>query len=45
VGIALFSCSLYAITLTEKKAFGAITPFGGLAYIFGWLWLAYKNYH
>jgi uncharacterized membrane protein YgdD (TMEM256/DUF423 family) len=44
VGIALFSCSLYGITLTEKKYFGMITPFGGLSFIFGWFWLAWKNY-
>ena len=40
-GIVLFSGSLYALALTDVKALGAITPFGGLAFIVGWLWLAY----
>jgi uncharacterized membrane protein YgdD (TMEM256/DUF423 family) len=39
-GIVLFSGSLYVLALTDVKAFGAITPFGGLALIAGWVWLA-----
>lgn len=39
-GIALFSGSLYALALTDIKALGAITPFGGLAFLAGWIWLA-----
>lgn len=35
-GIVLFSGSLYAITFTGIKIFGMITPFGGLAFLFGW---------
>ncbi len=35
-GIVLFSGSLYAMTFTGVKIFGAITPFGGIAFIFGW---------
>ncbi len=35
-GIVLFSGSLYALSLTGIKLFGAITPLGGLAFIFGW---------
>ena len=36
-GIVLFSGSLYALVLTDRRAFGAITPLGGLALIGGWL--------
>jgi uncharacterized membrane protein YgdD (TMEM256/DUF423 family) len=41
VGIVLFSGSLYALTLTGNRALGMVTPFGGLAFIIGWLWLAW----
>ncbi|MCH8141912.1 MAG: DUF423 domain-containing protein, partial [Proteobacteria bacterium] len=36
-GIVLFSGSLYALVLVDLPAFGVITPFGGLAFICGWL--------
>ncbi|KPY98581.1 DUF423 domain-containing protein [Pseudomonas syringae] len=36
VGILLFSGSLYALTLTGFSKLGIITPFGGLAFLFGW---------
>ncbi len=36
-GIVLFSGSLYALALTNIKILGAITPFGGLAFIVAWL--------
>ncbi|MBD3422473.1 MAG: DUF423 domain-containing protein [Chitinivibrionales bacterium] len=39
-GIALFSGSLYILSLTGIKWLGAITPFGGMAFIFAWLMLA-----
>ena len=39
-GNVVFSGSLYALTLTDKKALGAITPIGGLAYIAAWICLA-----
>src|SRR5882672_11435861 len=39
-GIVLFSGSLYALALTDVKALGVITPFGGLAFLVGWVWLA-----
>ena len=39
-GIALFSGSLYALALTGVRALGAITPFGGLAFLAGWASLA-----
>jgi uncharacterized membrane protein YgdD (TMEM256/DUF423 family) len=40
-GVVLFAGSLYAIALTGVKAFGAVTPFGGLAFLAGWLALAW----
>jgi uncharacterized membrane protein YgdD (TMEM256/DUF423 family)/lipoprotein-anchoring transpeptidase ErfK/SrfK len=42
VGVVLFSGSLYALALTGVRAFGAITPFGGLALLGGWLALAIR---
>ncbi len=36
IGIILFSGSLYALALTGISKLGAITPFGGLAFIIGW---------
>ena len=36
IGILLFSGSLYALTLTGISKLGIITPFGGLAFLFGW---------
>ncbi|MSQ71536.1 MAG: DUF423 domain-containing protein [Betaproteobacteria bacterium] len=35
-GIVLFSGSLYVLALTGMRGLGAITPFGGLAFIAGW---------
>jgi uncharacterized membrane protein YgdD (TMEM256/DUF423 family) len=42
VGIVLFSGSLYALALTGTKGIGAITPIGGVAFLAGWLWLAWS---
>ncbi len=39
IGIVIFSGSLYALALTNIKILGAITPFGGLSFILGWLYL------
>jgi uncharacterized membrane protein YgdD (TMEM256/DUF423 family) len=39
VGILLFSGSLYVLTLTGVSKLGIITPFGGLAFLSGWLCL------
>ena len=39
-GIAVFSGSLYALSLTGVRQLGAITPIGGLAFIVGWFLLA-----
>jgi uncharacterized membrane protein YgdD (TMEM256/DUF423 family) len=36
-GILLFSGSLYIMTLTGVRGLGMITPFGGTAFIIGWL--------
>jgi uncharacterized membrane protein YgdD (TMEM256/DUF423 family) len=41
LGIVLFSGSLYALALTGTRAFGAITPIGGLAFLAGWALLAW----
>jgi uncharacterized membrane protein YgdD (TMEM256/DUF423 family) len=38
-GILLFSGSLYLLAFTGTKAFGAIAPVGGLAFLAGWLCL------
>jgi uncharacterized membrane protein YgdD (TMEM256/DUF423 family) len=38
-GICLFSGSLYLMSLTNVRALGAITPFGGLCFLAGWSWL------
>jgi|SRR5437762_14205832 len=35
-GIVLFSGSLYVLALSGATIFGAITPFGGLAFLSGW---------
>lgn len=40
-GTILFSGSLYLLTLTGQRWLGAITPFGGLAFLAGWLILAW----
>lgn len=40
VGILLFSGSLYILALTNIKILGAITPIGGVAFLFAWIWLA-----
>lgn len=37
VGTVLFSGSLYAMTLTDLRWLGAVTPIGGLAFAIGWL--------
>jgi len=40
LGIIIFSGSLYLLALTGHKWFGAITPFGGAAFLAGWATLA-----
>jgi len=40
-GIAFFSGSLYLLALTGVRIFGAITPIGGVAFLAGWVVLAW----
>lgn len=40
-GILVFSGSLYLLALTGTRWLGAITPLGGLAFLAGWLCLAW----
>jgi len=35
-GVALFSGSLYTMTITGQTKLGAVTPFGGLLFLVGW---------
>lgn len=39
-GIVLFSGSLYALSLSGLRAFGFVTPIGGVALLLGWAALA-----
>lgn len=39
VGTLLFSGSLYALALSGVRWLGAVTPFGGVAFLAGWLCL------
>ncbi|HEV2764292.1 MAG TPA: DUF423 domain-containing protein [Pyrinomonadaceae bacterium] len=41
LGTLLFSGSLYLLSLTGTRWLGAITPLGGLAFLAGWLCLAW----
>jgi uncharacterized membrane protein YgdD (TMEM256/DUF423 family) len=43
-GTLLFSGSLYALALTDKRWLGSITPFGGLLFIVGWGLLALTGF-
>ena len=36
-GVMLFSGSLYALALTGERRWGAVTPFGGLCLLGGWV--------
>lgn len=40
IGTAIFSGSLYILTITGLRWLGAITPIGGVAFIIGWACLA-----
>lgn len=44
VGILIFSGSLYALSLTEIRILGAITPLGGAAFLVGWFALAWAGW-
>ncbi len=41
LGIVLFCGSLYALVFSGPRALGVLTPFGGLAWIAGWLLFAW----
>src|SRR3982750_1699545 len=41
VGTVVFSGSLYLLALTGVRWLGAITPIGGVAFLAGWLLLAW----
>jgi len=43
-GIVLFSGSLYLLALTGSRALGFVTPFGGLAFLLGWISLAWTGW-
>mgnify|MGYP006271138789 CR=1 FL=1 len=43
VGILVFSGSLYALALSGVRVLGAITPIGGLAFLGGWVLLAWSG--
>ncbi len=40
-GIVLFSGSLYALAVTGARAFGAVTPIGGICFLAAWAAVAY----
>lgn len=42
VGILVFSGSLYLLVVTGQRWLGAITPIGGVAFIFGWALLTWS---
>lgn len=45
-GTVVFSGSLYALSLSGARWLGAVTPIGGLAFLLGWLavaWGAWKG--
>ena len=41
IGIILFSGSLYVLTVTKIGFLGAITPFGGVAFLIAWALLIF----
>lgn len=44
VGIVLFSGSLYVLSLTGTHWLGAVTPFGGVAFLAAWAMVALAAY-
>lgn len=42
IGTVIFSGSLYLLSVTGLRWLGAITPVGGLAFLLGWLLLAWR---
>lgn len=43
LGILLFSGSLYALVWLDQRWLGAVTPFGGVAFLIGWALLAWRG--
>ena len=43
VGIFFFSGSLYLLAVTNMLWLGAVTPIGGMSFLFGWAWLIFKS--
>jgi uncharacterized membrane protein YgdD (TMEM256/DUF423 family) len=41
-GTFLFSGSLYLLALTGERGLGVVTPIGGVAFLLGWLLLAWS---
>jgi len=41
IGILVFSGSLYTLALSGVRTLGMLTPFGGLAFLIGWGFLAW----
>lgn len=39
LGIVLFSGSIYVLSITGARSLGIITPFGGTAFLVGWILL------
>jgi uncharacterized membrane protein YgdD (TMEM256/DUF423 family) len=42
VGIIIFSGSLYILSMTGMRWFGAVTPLGGIAFLIGWAILVWS---
>ena len=42
-GVILFSGSLYVLSVTGIKIFGAITPLGGICFLIGWGLLVFRK--
>jgi uncharacterized membrane protein YgdD (TMEM256/DUF423 family) len=43
IGILFFSGSLYLLSVTNELWLGAVTPIGGVSFLFGWAWLIFKS--
>lgn len=44
-GMLLFSGSLYLLALSGMRALGAVTPVGGVAFLFAWGCLGWAGWH
>jgi uncharacterized membrane protein YgdD (TMEM256/DUF423 family) len=42
VGTVIFSGTLYLLAVGGPRWLGAVTPLGGLSFLFGWAWLAWS---